>query len=416
MPQPDGWRSALLGEVCRVVSGATPRTGVADHWGGDIAWITPNDLSRDRSQAIHGGERTLTRRGYESCSAQLFPAGSVIVSSRAPIGYVAIAGREMCTNQGCKTAVPPPFIEPRYLYWFLVNAKPDLEARASGTTFKEISGRRFAETRLWWPPILEQRRIVAILEDQLSRLDAAMASVNNATVRLGAFMETLVSDHRDVLTAPWTRLSALLAAPLGNGRSVPDGDGFPVLRLTCLRDGRVDPRKHKRGRWSAAAAAPFLVAPGDFLVARGNGSLPLVGRGGLVDVPPPTPVAFPDTLIRIRPRTDLVDIEYLALVWNSRLVRRQIEARARTTAGIYKVNQSQLGEVEIPLPVVDDQRRVVADVAPRREAAARLATEAARGTIRAASLRRALLAAAFSGAFSGSDLTWDGDLQERTGD
>lgn len=106
--------------MCRIVSGATPKTGVTKYWGGgEIPWLTPNDMSRDRSQTLTGGERYLTELGYDSCSARLFPAGSVIVSSRAPVGYVAIAGREMCTNQGCKTAVPPDFIEPRYLYWEL---------------------------------------------------------------------------------------------------------------------------------------------------------------------------------------------------------------------------------------------------------------------------------------------------------
>src|SRR3954453_5230480 len=110
MTAPSGWQEAALGDVCKIVAGATPKTGVPDYWGGDIRWITPNDLSKDRSQTLAGGERNLSLAGYESCSARLFPQGSVIVSSRAPIGYVAIAAAEMCTNQGCKTAVPPEFI------------------------------------------------------------------------------------------------------------------------------------------------------------------------------------------------------------------------------------------------------------------------------------------------------------------
>lgn len=391
------WRRAALGEVCRIVSGSTPKTGVAQYWGGDINWVTPNDLSKDRAQVIHGGERTLSRAGYESCSTSLFPAGSVIVSSRAPIGYVAIAGGPMCTNQGCKTAVPPDFIDSRYLYWFLVNATPDLEARASGTTFKEISGKRFAETEFWWPPLVEQQHIVEILEDHLSRLDAAVGYVNRGGARVARLVDALATQHGTVSKAPRRPLSALLAVPLANGRSVPDGDGFPVLRLTCLRQDRVDVSERKLGRWSMDEASPFRVAAGDFLVARGNGSLRLVGRGGLVDEEPTDPVAYPDTLIRIRPRTDLIDPVFLSLVWNSRMIRAQIEAVARTTAGIYKVNQGQLHRIEIPLPSLSEQLQMKAEVLQQLDATKRVAAEASRIMGRTRSLRRSLLGAAFSG-------------------
>ena len=134
---PAGWRGAPLNEVCQVLWGGTPKTGVTAYWDGDIPWVTPKDLSLDKSQVVHGGARSITREGLANSSAKLFPAGSVIVSSRAPIGYVAIAGEPMSTNQGCKIAVPPAEIDSRYLYWYLLQAKHDMEARASGTTFKE---------------------------------------------------------------------------------------------------------------------------------------------------------------------------------------------------------------------------------------------------------------------------------------
>jgi type I restriction enzyme, S subunit len=156
------------------------------------------------------------------------------------------------------------------------------------------------------------------------------------------------------------RLVDVLAEPLINGRSVPTADvGFPVLRLTALDDGRVDLRECKTGAWSAAEASRYLVQAGDFLVARGNGSRALVGRGGVVPAAPAA-VAFPDTLIRVRVNRDLLDARYLRYVWNSAIVRRQIEAAARTTAGIYKVNQQDLEAISFPLPPVPEQRRIVA--------------------------------------------------------
>lgn len=107
-------------------------------------------------------------------------------------------------------------------------------------------------------------------------------------------------------------LSSLLAEPLANGRSVPDGDGFPVLRLSALRENAVDFSERKSGSWTEKEAEPFLVKGGDLLVARGNGSLRLVGRARLVPSNPPR-VAFPDTMIRVRPRPEVVDPRFLAI-------------------------------------------------------------------------------------------------------
>jgi len=155
-------------------------------------------------------------------------------------------------------------------------------------------------------------------------------------------------------------LGNLLASPLVNGRSVPTRDGgFPVLRLTAIQNGRVDLRATKGGAWDAAEAAPFLVSEGDLLIVRGNGSLHLVGRGGLVGQVA-EPVAFPDTLIRVRPNLQLVDPRFLNLALDSASVRSQIERNARTTAGIYKINQGHLVALAIPVPPLEEQRRIVA--------------------------------------------------------
>lgn len=120
----------------------------------------------------------------------------------------------------------------------------------------------------------------------------------------------------------------------------------------------MDLQQRKAGAWTREDAEAFLVAAGDFLIARGNGTLELVGGGALVG-PDPGEIAFPDTMIRARPDTEILLPEYLACAWASPDVRRQIEAAARTSAGIYKVNQSALGLIMIPVPPVSEQRRIV---------------------------------------------------------
>ena len=161
------------------------------------------------------------------------------------------------------------------------------------------------------------------------------------------------------MTWPMVPLAELIAAPLANGRSVPtQAGGFPVLRLTALRKGAINLAERKGGAWTRVDAERFLVRAGDFLVARGNGSLDLVGRGGLVG-PDPDPVAFPDTMIRVRPDTARLEPRYLALAWTAPAARTQIEDSARTTAGIYKINQTHLEAIRIPVPPLEEQRRIV---------------------------------------------------------
>jgi len=139
---------------------------------------------------------------------------------------------------------------------------------------------------------------------------------------------------------------------------VRDGDGAWVLRLTSIRGGKIDIQEKKQGLWSRDEAARFFVQEGDFLVARGNGSLHLVGRGGLVDNVTEE-VAYPDTMIRIRPNTALITLEFLELVWNSDSIRGQIEQRAKTTSGLWKISQSDLEEIIVDVPTIEEQSEVI---------------------------------------------------------
>jgi type I restriction enzyme S subunit len=106
-----------LGECCRIVSGSTPKRNKAEYWDGDIPWVTPKDLSKLDSPILKDAPEKITQAGYTSCSTTLMPEGSILFSSRAPIGHVAIAGRAMCTNQGFKSLVPGDKVHSPYLYW-----------------------------------------------------------------------------------------------------------------------------------------------------------------------------------------------------------------------------------------------------------------------------------------------------------
>lgn len=135
------WKECKIADLGAVIGGATPSTkDSANYENGTIAWITPKDLSTFTGRYIKRGERNITQIGLKSCSTQLMPPNSVLFSSRAPIGYIAIAANEVCTNQGFKSVIPNENTDPLFLFYLLKYNKDKIEGMDSGTTFKEVSG------------------------------------------------------------------------------------------------------------------------------------------------------------------------------------------------------------------------------------------------------------------------------------
>ena len=158
------WKTYKLSEIGQVIGGATPSTKVASNYDGDIAWITPKDLSLLSGRYIYKGERSITEAGYKSCSCQMLPAGSILFSSRAPIGYIAIAGNELCTNQGFKSIVPnTEIVNSHFLYYLLSYEKNRIAEMGSGTTFMEISGNVMKNIEVKLPHLSIQNKIAEIL-------------------------------------------------------------------------------------------------------------------------------------------------------------------------------------------------------------------------------------------------------------
>lgn len=176
----------------------------------------------------------------------------------------------------------------------------------------------------------------------------------------------------------------------------PGEQSFEVLKLTSVRGGHVDLDQSKHGAWSEAEARPFAVRDGDFLIVRGNGSRKLVGRGGVVGKVTKA-VAYPDTLVRARFDDELVHLPFFAAIWDSATIREQIERAAKTTAGIYKINQKDLGELVIPIPDLDSQKGLFTSWSANESILSRIELCASQISTRIAHLRQAILAKAFSG-------------------
>jgi type I restriction enzyme S subunit len=183
---PQGWRLVELRNVVCVVNGTTPQSSTSDYWGGDIVWITPTDLGKLKEREIVTSERKITQTGFDSCGLNLVPSGTVILSSRAPIGHLGIAKTELCINQGCKALIPKADIDSDFLYFAMRKSVSALQALGSGSTFAEVSKSQVEKFEIPLPPLAEQKRIAAILTEQLAAVEKARKSTQEQLTMINA--------------------------------------------------------------------------------------------------------------------------------------------------------------------------------------------------------------------------------------
>lgn len=171
-----GWQTKTLGDVCEVINGGTPKTGVPAYWDGEHRWITPAEMGKRLSPYVGETERMITDLGLRNSSAQMLPLGSVILSSRAPIGHLVINTEPMATNQGCKGLVPNDKLQTKFLYYYLSSIGDLLNSLGTGATFKELSGGKLKEVPIPIPSLADQGRIVNVLDEAFAGIAIAKAN------------------------------------------------------------------------------------------------------------------------------------------------------------------------------------------------------------------------------------------------
>ena len=169
------WQEARLGEVVEIVSGGTPKSSIKEYWGGGVHWITPKDMGKLKDDYVHDTARTISPLGLEKSSAKLVPENSVILSTRAPIGHLAINRVLMSFNQGCRGLIPSKDIDTKFLFYFLKINKSLLNDLGQGTTFKELQKHVLANVLFPHPLLSEQKRIVAVLDEAFASIDGVIA-------------------------------------------------------------------------------------------------------------------------------------------------------------------------------------------------------------------------------------------------
>jgi type I restriction enzyme S subunit len=176
-----------LGDIAEIVGGGTPSTKDPNNWDGDIPWLTPKDLSSFEGIYVDRGSRSITELGFKTSSAKMLPVGTVLYTSRAPIGYVAIASISISTNQGFKSLILKDGYVPEFVFYLLKASKSEIESHASGGTFAEISAKALSDVVLQFPPKIQQEAIAKLLKS----LDEKIATNNALSKTLEDIAQTI---------------------------------------------------------------------------------------------------------------------------------------------------------------------------------------------------------------------------------
>jgi type I restriction enzyme S subunit len=192
----DDWIETSLGEIAEVVGGGTPSTTIGEYWDGDIVWLTPTEITSQDGKVVSDSIRKITDLGFKNSGAQMLPKDSVILTSRASVGFVALAGKELCTNQGFQSLIPKPSVLSKFLMFWIQQNRPEFESRSAGSTFKEISKSNVKSIKLQLPPLPEQKRIVEIvntIDEVISQTELTTSKAKN--LRSGLLSDLLSGEH-----------------------------------------------------------------------------------------------------------------------------------------------------------------------------------------------------------------------------
>lgn len=347
-----GFSIVPLRRIARVQNGGTPGPHESN-WEGDVPWATPVDLGRVHGGYLQATERSITATGLQSGST-LAPAGSVLISSRAPIGYAAIAGMDTAFNQGCKALIPLPGVsQPRFLKYAVESQMSTLQAAGRGSTFTEVSASDVASLPVPVTSLAKQDRIADYLDRETAEIDAFLEDLKQLKAYTAERARALLEHELWATAKEFAPLRRFLLR-VDQGIS-PEADSSPagpgelgVLKAGCTNHGRFDLWANKRLDNSDQFTASMFVAEGDLIVTRASGSLMHVGSAALVPHLD-RQLAMSDKHYRLV-TDDHLDSEYLALVMQTARWRTQLEPLVSGAQGLARnISVSNLKTLEVPV-------------------------------------------------------------------
>ncbi|AOY59571.1 restriction endonuclease subunit S [Desulfococcus multivorans] len=348
------WITSPLGKITTVLSGTTPESSNPAYWSGNLVWVTPTDLGKLNEPVITTSSRLITAMGRASCNLPLVPQGAVVMSSRAPIGHLGIAGCSLHTNQGCKSFVCSSEIDPEFLYYTLKHRMADIQALGSGATFVEVSKSTLEAFEISFPkPIEKQRQIATRLKAQLAEADKARQAAEAQLRETTKLADAIVLDSIQYGRTTRHNLGEVLEeVKQGIGDSWAD---YPVLGAT--RDG-LAPAKEPPGKKPERYKPVF---PGTVFY---NPMRILIGSIALVDDDDTPGITSPD-YVALQGKKGVVDSRWFYCWLRSPLGEQCILSLARGAVR-ERMLFNRLAEGEIELPDFTIQQKASAALAALR--------------------------------------------------
>jgi len=340
------WPLKTLGELCTIVNGGTPKSKVTEYWGGEVNWTTPAEMGKMTTPYIDDTKRKITELGLEKSSAKLFPPYSVILSTRAPIGHLAINSTHMSTNQGCKTLVPKDKLDHKYLYYFLYSNKKLLDSLGKGTTFKELSGKNMKNVKIPFPTLEEQQQIVNILDEALDNIREnkkhIVQNLKNITEISQSILNSILASEQ------WPVKLLGEVCKLRNGRAYKKIELLDQGKYRVLRVGNFFTNKHWYYSDLELDETKFCET-GDLLYAWSASFGPRIWEGERS--------IFHYHIWRVDYDEKILDKKYLYywFLWDVDKIKS--EQGAGTT--MIHVSMKSMNARQIPIPPLEEQQRIV---------------------------------------------------------
>lgn len=409
-------------EKFSVVGGSTPKSDVNTYWDGEITWVTPADLSSLNGFDIASSSRQITDTGLSSCGASLVPEGSIILSTRAPIGSLGIAADTLCTNQGCKTLVPSAALSSRFYAYLLTSVTGELNARGKGTTFLELSGDALAAFTVPLPSNEEQTAIAAFLDRETGKIDALVAEQETLIALLKEKRQAVIShavtkglnpsapmknsgiEWLGEVPAHWEvkRLKNVVPV-IEQGWSpeaidrLAEGDEWGVLKSGCVNHGVFRDTEHKTLPLGVVPPNGLEVSIGNLLMSRASGSIELIGSAALVERCSYR-LIMSDKIFRLDVNHAECTNTFLVRVLGSSALRTQIVQAISGAEGLANnIGKGAIREFWLALPPLPEQSAIVAYLDQQTATFDALTAEAERAITLLKEHRSALISAAVTG-------------------
>ncbi len=406
---PENWAWTTMDNISDVVGGGTPKSKEKRFYqNGSIPWLTPADLSGYKEKYVSNGARFITEDGLNSSSAKIMPAGTVLFTSRAPIGYVVIAKNEICTNQGFKSfVIKSDKILPDYVYWWLKGSKQLAESFASGTTFLELSGSKAKQLPIPIAPLEQQKRIVAKIEELFSHIDAGIEALNKVKQLLKQYRQSVLKAAvTGELTKEWREQNKI---------SLDEWEQTTIGEIALVQTGKT-PKRSNQEFWeggtipwltSSATNNDFTNEADQFVTqAAVDSGLKLFGSGTLLLAMygegktrgQVTEITFQATCNQACAAI-IVDQEKASNSYvRLRLYENYEETRKAASGGNQpNLNLTKVRDITLPLPGMVEQSEIVGQVEAKFDAIGRLANELDIQLLKAEKNKQSVLASAFSG-------------------